>query len=134
MRRQVTADLLWSMFRSRSGFRVLLGACIFLFLVFPSQVTQSQQDSIFGHLGPTQPTVLQPQRLPTRGELSAPRRTQPKQINSAQIKSDANKLAALAQEIPKQVNQIQNVIPKDLPKQLKQIEKLSKRLRREISQ
>lgn len=134
MDRRVTSDLRWLMFRSRSGLRMVLGAFIFLFLVFPPQVTGSQQDSIFGHLGPTQPTVLQPQRLPTRGELSPPRRTQLKHVNSAQIKSDANKLTTLAQKIPEEVGQIQNVYPKDLVKQLKEIEKLSKRLRREISQ
>jgi hypothetical protein len=134
MGRRATSGLLWSTLRSRFGLRMLLGALVFLFLGFPSQVTESQQDSIFGHLGPTQPVVLQPQRLPTRGELSPPHRTQPKHVNSIQIRNDANKLAALAQKIPKQVTEIQNVYPKDLSKQLKEIEKLSKRLRREISQ
>jgi hypothetical protein len=134
MGRLATSDLLWSMLGSRSGLRMLLGGFLFLFLVFPSQVTESQQGGIFSHLGPTQPTVLQPQQLPTRDQLSPPRRARPKHVNSVQIKSDANKLAALAQKIPVQVNRIQNVYPKDLPTQLKQIEKLSKRLRREISQ
>jgi hypothetical protein len=107
---------------------------VVLFLVFPPQMTEGQQDGVFSHLGPTQPTVLQPQELPSRGQLSPPRQTQQNHINSTQIKKDANRLAALAKRIPPQVEHIQNIYPKDLPKQLKQIEKLAKRLRMEIKQ
>lgn len=132
---------LWSNVKSKVRLSALLPPfVIVLFLAFTPQATAGQLSSgsphegVFSHLGPTQPTVLQPEELPTRGQLSPPGRTQPKHVNSAQIKTDANKLAALAQKIPKQVTEIQNEYPKDLSKQLKEIEKLSKRLRREISQ
>lgn len=132
---------LWSKVKSKVGLMTLLPVTfIVLFLVFPLQATSGQLSSgsphegVFSHLGPTQPTVLQPEELPTRGQLSPPRRSRPRHLNSTQIKTDANELAALAQKIPKQVTGIQNIYPKDLSKQLKEIEKLSKRLRREISQ
>jgi hypothetical protein len=52
----------------------------------------------------------------------------------ARLQRDAKELARLAQLIPSQVEQVENgLVPKDLDGQLKQIEKLSKQLRREIS-
>ena len=53
---------------------------------------------------------------------------------AARLHKDAQELARLAQLIPSEVQQVKNgLLPKDLDGQLKQIEKLSKQLRREIS-
>ena len=56
-------------------------------------------------------------------------------IDTAQAKRDADQLAKLAGEIPSAVDQAnKGVVSKDLNERLKRIEKLSKRLRRELFQ
>jgi hypothetical protein len=58
---------------------------------------------------------------------------QPK-INAAKVKEQANELSKLAQSIPPDVEKAtKGQLPQDLLARLKQIEKLSKQLRREIS-
>jgi len=58
---------------------------------------------------------------------------QPK-INAAKAKEEATELAKLAQSIPPDVDKAtKGQLPQDLVTRLKQIEKLSKQLRREIA-
>ena len=55
-------------------------------------------------------------------------------IDVVEVKHEAEELAKLAQEIPSDVEQAnKGVVHKDLNDRLKRIEKLSKRLRRELS-
>ncbi len=55
-------------------------------------------------------------------------------LDTERARREAQELAAVAQKIPSEVDQLsKNVFPKDLVQQLKQIEKLAKRLRTEIS-
>jgi len=55
-------------------------------------------------------------------------------INPAQVKQEADELAKLAQSIPPDVDKItKGQLPQDLAARLKQIEKLSKQLRREVA-
>jgi hypothetical protein len=55
-------------------------------------------------------------------------------LNSAKVKQQADELAKLAQSIPPDVNKVAaGQLPKDLIARLKQIEKLSKELRNQIS-
>ncbi|HMD86609.1 MAG TPA: hypothetical protein VKO18_18130 [Terriglobia bacterium] len=55
-------------------------------------------------------------------------------FNTARAHKDAQELAELAQAIPAQVDEVsKSIMPKDLVQQLKQIEKLAKRLRSEIN-
>jgi hypothetical protein len=62
---------------------------------------------------------------------SRPRRD-PKDV--VQIKRDADELARLAGQVPPEINRIQEgLVSKDLNEQLKRIEKLSKRIRRELT-
>jgi hypothetical protein len=52
----------------------------------------------------------------------------------ARLKQDADELASLAQSIPPDVDQTtKGILPQDLDKKLKRIEKLSKQLRSRIS-
>jgi hypothetical protein len=52
----------------------------------------------------------------------------------ARLKQDADELASLAQSIPPDVDQTaKGILPKDLDKKLKRIEKLSKELRSRIN-
>jgi hypothetical protein len=58
----------------------------------------------------------------------------PRAMDPAQAQREAKELAELAQAIPAQVEQLsKNIFPKDLPAQLKRIEKLAKHLRKEVS-
>jgi hypothetical protein len=57
----------------------------------------------------------------------------PRPPDAATLKRDADELARLAGAIPPKIEEVTSgKLPKDLNEQLKQIEKLSKRLRREI--
>jgi len=53
---------------------------------------------------------------------------------SARLEQDAEELARLSATVPEQIKTVNQKLPKDLSDRLKQIEKLAKRLRSEISQ
>jgi len=55
-------------------------------------------------------------------------------LDYAQLKHDADELAALAQSVPADVDQAsKGVLPKDLAEKLKRIEKLAKQLRNRLN-
>jgi hypothetical protein len=55
-------------------------------------------------------------------------------IKAAEVKQQADELAKLAQSIPPDVDKVtKGQLPQDLAARLKQIEKLSKQLRREVA-
>ncbi len=55
-------------------------------------------------------------------------------FDAAKARKDAQDLAALASRIPQEVDQLsKSILPKDLDQQLRQIQKLAKRLRGQIS-
>ena len=55
-------------------------------------------------------------------------------IKAAEVKQQADELAKLAQSIPSDVDKLtKGQLPQDLAARLKQIEKLSKQLRREVA-
>jgi hypothetical protein len=61
--------------------------------------------------------------------------TLPKHVDLVQLQQEADDLARTAQTIPEDVAQVRNgTLPKDVIQKLKQIEKLSKHLRAQISQ
>jgi hypothetical protein len=86
---------------------------------------------------PIEPTLMRPNRPRVPPDFEA----KPKEVtrhrerfDAAKAKQQASELAALAQEIPPQVDQLsKDVLPTDLIQQLKRIEKLAKHLRKEIS-
>ncbi len=68
------------------------------------------------------------------GQRVTPAVQQLKGADLAKLKQDADELASLAQSIPPDVDQTtRGILPKDLDKKLKRIEKLSKQLRSRIS-
>ena len=87
---------------------------------------------------PPEPITTRPARPrpPPDFEGSQKETTPPqKQFDAASARKDAEELAALANKIPGEVDKVSgHVLPKDLTQQLKQIEKLAKRLRGEMSQ
>jgi hypothetical protein len=77
------------------------------------------------------------QVLPRIDSVNIPPQMQPlpkpRPPDAATLKRDADELARLAGAIPRKIEQVTSgKLPKDLNEQLKQIEKLSKRLRREM--
>jgi hypothetical protein len=61
-------------------------------------------------------------------------KTQRKMIDPAKTQQDAEELAMLAKKVQGEVDQLsKNLLSKDLDKELKQIQKLAKRLRGEIT-
>ena len=59
---------------------------------------------------------------------------QAKSLNTANLKCDADQLASLAQSIPADIENVQRgTLPKDLVEKLRQIQRLAKRLRSEIT-
>jgi hypothetical protein len=81
------------------------------------------------------PTLEKSKHIPTEPDELAPKARRQKAFDRTQARRQALELAELAQKIPPQVDQIsKNVLPKDLVQQLKQIEKLAKRLRAEVAE
>jgi len=64
-----------------------------------------------------------------------PPMTQRRRLDLAKFRQDADELVRIAQTIPSDVASIQRgLLPKDMVEKLKQIEKLSKHLRNQLSQ
>jgi hypothetical protein len=81
------------------------------------------------HHMPTPPEPLDPQS-PQAHQPQTPTR----RIDSVQVQKEADELARLAQTIPADVTSVRKgMLPKDVIEKLKQIEKLSKRLRTELN-
>jgi hypothetical protein len=69
-----------------------------------------------------------------RRPLEAPIEVKRKPAELAQLRQQAAELAKLSQGVPQQIDQVaQGQLPKDLSENLKQIEKLAKRLRAELA-
>ena len=61
-------------------------------------------------------------------------KTQRKLVDSVQAQKDAEELAALSKKVQSEVGQLsKSLLSKDLDRELKQIQKLAKRLRGEIT-
>jgi hypothetical protein len=77
---------------------------------------------------PTPPEPMDPQ-TPNKTQSKASRR-----VDYEQLQRDADELARTAQTIPSDVTDVRKgMLPKDVIEKLKQIEKLSKRLRAELN-
>lgn len=64
-----------------------------------------------------------------------PRQTPARKIDVARLQSQADELAKLAAGVPPDIGQLKKgLLSKDLKRNLKQIEKLSKRLQRELNE
>ncbi len=86
-----------------------------------------------------EPIMVRPNPPQVPGDFSPPKDAKKTVIkpafDSEQARADARQLAQMAQKVPGEVDQLsKNVLPKDLELQLKQIQKLAKKLRSEIGQ
>jgi hypothetical protein len=83
---------------------------------------------------PIPPGVRQAEQAEQQGELNLPPPSnQPVKPSLAQLQRDAGQLATLARDIPAEVDQLfKGTRPTDLEQKLKEIEKLSKRLRSDL--
>lgn len=81
------------------------------------------------HHMPTPPEPMGPQSHQTEQQQTPARR-----IDSVQVQKEADELARMAETIPADVASVRKgMLPKDVIDKLKQIEKLSKRLRTELN-
>ena len=80
---------------------------------------------------PIPPGLRQSEQAEQQGEANIPPpMNQPVKPSFAQVQHDADQLASLARALPDEVGQLaKGIRPKDLDEKLKDIEKLSKRLR-----
>lgn len=100
-----------------------------------SPIQQGPPNSPPSSAPPSEPIELhEPPPPPPRDFQGQPRPAAPtRRFNPARACTDAQQLAALANKVPAEVDQLtKGALPKDLVSQLKQIEKLAKRLRGEI--
>jgi hypothetical protein len=84
---------------------------------------------------PRPPGLQQADQAEAQAQASIPPSTvaRPKAIDAVKLQSEADDLARIAQTIPADVSSIQHgELPKDFLEKLKEIEKLSKRLRAQI--
>jgi hypothetical protein len=103
-----------------------------LFLAFVLLFQQGGGQVIPGTFPPPQPA--RPGLPDIEGPPTVARKGLQPKINPAKVREEANQLSKLAQSIPPDVEKAtKGQLPQDLLMRLKQIEKLSKELRREIS-
>ncbi|GEM_PF-3294307 len=99
--------------------------------IWPSPgVAESSQNP-----NPPEIVLPKPHSMPGDFQDQRPRDEGPKapRFDPAQARKDALQLSTLAQKVPSQVDQLsKSQLPKDLLQNLKQIQKLAKRLRSEI--
>jgi hypothetical protein len=102
---------------------------VLLFGLFAASLTRAQ-------MRPRPPGLQQAAQAEEQADKSMPPpTTQRTQLDLAKLRQDADELARIAQTIPPDVTSIQRgLLPKDMVEKLKQIEKLSKHLRSQISQ
>jgi hypothetical protein len=83
---------------------------------------------------PIPPGLRQSEQAEEQGELNIPPPSnQPVKPSFSQVQRDADQLASLARDLPDEVGQLsRGTRPKDLDQKLKDIEKLSKRLRSDL--
>ena len=81
------------------------------------------------------PGVRQADKTEAQTEKNVPPpREQARPVDMAKLKRDADQLASLAQSIPAAIESVQRgTLPKDLIEKLRQVEKLSKRLRSKLT-
>ena len=98
-----------------------------LVVLFAASATQAQM--------PVPPGVRQADQTEAQTEKNIPPPiTQPAHLDLAKLRQNADDLARIAQSIPPDVASIQKgLLPKDVVEKLKQIEKLSKQLRKQLS-
>ena len=83
---------------------------------------------------PIRPGIRQADQAESQTEKNLPPPSNSRtRIDLAKVSQDADELARIAQTIPPDVASVQRgILPKDVLEKLKQIEKLSKRLRGEL--
>lgn len=103
----------------------LLSLLFSLFVSLPSAWAQH----------PIPPGIRQADQTEAQTQKNIPPPASPRaKVDYAQLKHDADELAALAQSVPAGVNQAsKGVLPKELSEKLKRIEKLAKQLRRQLN-
>ena len=103
-----------------------------LFLVLVMLLQQGGTQTLPGTFPP--PQQSRPRLPDITGPPTVTRKEPRPKIDAAKVKEQANELSKLAQSIPPDIEKVtKGQLPQDLLARLKQIEKLSKQLRREVA-
>jgi hypothetical protein len=79
------------------------------------------------NVNPMNPTEIQAQKHPSPEDIRA-------HVSNLQLQKDANELAELCASVPSDMNGVkQGLLPKDVVEKLKRVEKLSKRVREQLT-
>ncbi len=96
-------------------------------LLFPSSVSWAQHNGLTGQRQADKAAAQFDKDVPPPIYQQSP-------VDFAKLKSDADELIVLSQSIHSGIDNVQKgMLPKDLIEKLKQVEKLSKRLRSQIT-
>lgn len=107
--------------------RSLLSCCLAV-LIFPSSTIPQATG---GHVKP--PGITTADTLSNQ-PLEPPLKPGARQINVDQVNAETKELQTLADALPAQIRQVEsNQLPKDLETNLRQIEKLAKHLRSQLT-
>jgi hypothetical protein len=103
-------------------------ACALLVFLLTATLTLAQER-------PIPPGIRQADQAEDKTQQNIPPpRPQQTTLDMEKLRRDADELARIAQTIPPDVSNLQKgLLPKDMIERLKQIEKLSKELRRHLS-
>ena len=97
-------------------------------------ITSGMVSAGFGKQGRPIPPGIREADKASNAPLEPPLEIRRKPAELAQLRQEAAELARLSQAVPQQIDQVaQGQLPKDLSGNLKQIEKLAKRLRSELA-
>ncbi|MGB0011856.1 MAG: hypothetical protein WBQ03_09630 [Candidatus Sulfotelmatobacter sp.] len=103
-------------------------ACALLVVLFTATAALAQQR-------PIPPGIRQADQAEDKTQQNIPpARPQRTTLDMEKLRSDADELARIAQTIPPDVSNLRaGLLPKDMTEKLKQIEKLSKELRKRLN-
>jgi hypothetical protein len=111
------------------GYAMTLRLCALLLLLISASSTSAQSR-------PRAPGIRQADQAAAQAERDIPPpTTQHPTIHLVEIEQQADELSRIAQTIPPDIDSVRKgVLPKDIVERLKQIEKLAKHLRHELTQ
>ncbi len=100
--------------------------CLWVLLLFPTATIPQG-----GH---ARPPGIATADAAANSPMEAPAKPGMKQMNVEQVNAETQELQKLANALPPQIDQVtKGQMPKDLPENLKRIERLAKHLRSEVS-
>jgi hypothetical protein len=107
---------------------------LLLVLLLFSLPASTQLGAPLGRCGPHPPDLDWPRNQVPGEQPSSKSPVRPPAVNAVQLQHDARELAELSSSLPADIDRVNHgLLPKDVNEKLRRIEKLSKRLRTELT-